>query len=163
MSTKVYYGARCKKKDLAVVLSALHISAMKIMKERIAMIASKKRIGNFDDWNEGNDAIHGEWKTEDATPFHITVWAQVWIPDGDYVLMNLSRNLKQSDFPPELQEYGYWNNVDRLESVSAQAWRKRGDVWEKALALPEDEAGQLVFDFIRERDVWLEFYKVMNP
>jgi hypothetical protein len=31
-------------------------------------------------------------------------------------------------------EYGYWNNVDPLESQNERQWKKRGDVWDGLLA-----------------------------
>ena len=100
MSTKVYNGALCDKKDLAIVLTALRSLATKFLKKRVAKIASTKNVGNFEEWYEGSDAIHAQWKDlETGGCFAITAWAQVWIPVGDYVLMNLSDSFKQSDFP----------------------------------------------------------------
>lgn len=31
-------------------------------------------------------------------------------------------------------EYGYWNNVDPLESLNERQWKKRGDIWSGLLA-----------------------------
>lgn len=162
MSTKVYTGARCKKSDLVLVLSALQVLAQRHMRERVELIANRLEK-NFDVWYKQSDRLAEQWRDpNNEGAFHITAWAQVWIPDGKYVLMALSSNFKHADFPPELREYGYWNNVDRPSTISSREWSARELVWEKALAKQEDEAGQFVVDFIRERDVFLEFYKAMH-
>ncbi|WP_126223547.1 hypothetical protein [Burkholderia ambifaria] len=43
-------------------------------------------------------------------------------------------------------EYGYWNNTDRPESVSAREWRMRGKVWDEVLDGKSGQGFQFRYD-----------------
>ncbi len=52
---------------------------------------------------------------------------------------SVGRKLQEIDLP-DVEEYGYWNNTDRPEEISAQAWRARYAVWNKAFSTTKLEA-----------------------
>jgi len=164
MSTKIWNGARCKKQDLALVLIMLRNIAQTKMKKDVGDIVKRLKIktnDNGDEWIKYSDKIHKDWSNPEGGLFRRYFWAQVWLPEGsEYALFNLSDTFDKNQFSDVLTDYSYWNNVDQPANVSDVDWALRSLTWKQVLDDIDDEAGQLAIDFVRERDVWLEFYRI---
>lgn len=79
------------------------------------------------------------------------------IPYGRFTSLNLG------DY---VEEYGYWNNTDRLESLTEEEWEARGEKWEELIPHyynREDGLIHIIVDFtpgqayITEAEVWSYF------
>lgn len=78
----------------------------------------------------------GQLHKMERTPFNFDVVISIRelhghlyiIPYCDWMMRDV---LKFLDTDSRLEDFAYWNNVDRKPEVSERAWRKRGRVWEE--------------------------------
>ncbi|NJO62543.1 MAG: hypothetical protein HC836_31245 [Richelia sp. RM2_1_2] len=54
---------------------------------------------------------------------------------------------------PNIEEYGYWDNTDKPDAISARAWKQRQRIWESIFGNTQFMLGGLVFMLIGEYNI----------
>lgn len=151
MSTKIYNGYRIKAKNFEEVWSMLNgkredilaLYNQKIIKEKLNVclrilfinLLNKNPTQQLD-----VSALHlahpdeKDPETEKVEPLEILIYPQ---KIRGHFLCNIwsNDNIAQSiqTWCPQIESYGYWDNTDRPDEITARAWRQRRDDWKKAV------------------------------
>jgi len=168
VSTKLYNGRRCKPKDFALVLHLLEEFSKQRAYENLTswidrLIAKnpEKSLGEIYVMASNFEMEDRHEHGDDGYIYSMTyAWAQVWYTPS-WVYMNLSAPLTKMPEFDALQEYGYWDNVDRPDNISSRSWSQRGARWDAVLTV-KHEHGQFAIDFVRYPDVWIMLREICD-
>lgn len=160
MSTKIYNGCRFTTIDLTLLLrrfKALQFEAEAIQLKHITKILSGQMVRKMDmitvgqvpPLDQSTRAFFGSLKSEMSTEMHKSKhsasnnypydldFSVSIIPLRGKVLgipyYRLEGHKKLWESLNWVKEYGYWNNSDRPDNLTAADWRKRKSDWDKAL------------------------------
>lgn len=145
MSVKIYYGWRFKRKHLAEFTTTFRDDHFEQVVHVVRKLCMKQtRVPAKDkewrtDWDSRVSFVIKQCveaaKATTRQPMHdIECGWRIWIPPnstwcfattwGDYLTGG-----DRIKLPEWLEEYGYWNNTDPLDSVTTRQWNKRKNDW----------------------------------
>lgn len=62
---------------------------------------------------------------------------------------------------PEVSEYGYWDNTDKLSNISRKKWNERASVWDRVLG--DDSPAERMISFSLRADPIPDFDSLRTP
>lgn len=156
MSTKIYYGMRCKTENLQEEIQSLHKQMFDLAVKKSKALVDNYFIPKKDEWIEylkkqDNPNIEFIEKNADWHPVYFCLIAHkrashqtyrdIFDVDcsfnlfiqGEWTYINpfgpfpIIENIQESG---TLVKYPYWNNTDEPEGVSREDWEKRDDEWQ---------------------------------
>lgn len=163
MSTKIYNGFRipaCSLNELSKKLTVLRGKIEKEVERLFREKTDRMAIAAFDaracglphDSREGLNAKNSPkfwafmtainahnavYKTRQRNPEFDFGFALGLCPSGRFIYVTLHTEQKSLEAIwrrfPSVEEYGYWNNVDRPEKITARQWGQRRADWNRAL------------------------------
>lgn len=151
MSTKIYRGVRFPKHRLAEFTRLVRLRGLeKIYKETWRRVKAidmdaekpkeiKAKHPDRKDWTIKTqivmDMIKKAGQGATRTPWiDMECGWRVWLPEkGRYALaVPWGEALTEIKLPGWVEDYGYWDNTDRPDSVSAREWLRRRKNWQIA-------------------------------
>jgi len=63
---------------------------------------------------------------------------------------------------PNLEEYGYWNNTDRLDDVTDEEWDERGKLWDSVLGNSAVAQNSFTFEFLSKSIPYILVDDILN-
>lgn len=150
MSTKIYDGVRFPKVKLDEFVREVRIRGLNKVYD--AALKWVKRIDAKSDnylalqaeqpnWTDLHIRIHlvTQMIKDAAASGQRAPWIDVecgwriWLPPGRFALaIPWGEQLVSIDLPEWVEEYGYWNNTDSPEGMTARRWRRRKKDWQIA-------------------------------
>jgi len=156
MSTKIYYGMRCKTENLQEEIESLHKQMFDLAVKKSKALVDNYFMPKKDEWVEllkkrENPNLEFIENNKDWHPVYFCMIAHKrasyqtyrdifdvdcsfnffiqgeWTYINPFGPMQIIENLKESG---TLVHYPYWNNTDEPEGVSREDWDRRGDEWE---------------------------------
>jgi hypothetical protein len=144
MSTKIYEGYKIPIRKLNDFIAFTHKYNVKKKAELVDVLMSCEpeftetptyEVKNLARWKRHQTFSNVIKKCYDASlqslrsEYDIECGLNIWIyKDNAYVI---PINCDYGKVPKFAEDYSYWNNTDRPETVSAAAWAGRCRVWEK--------------------------------
>lgn len=158
MSTKIYTGRRYKATtlyELDEFRKKVRETLMPVARELYNKAFAKKFISKYDKATIANEEINtrtmkfnvwqelGQLMKKHSDSEYNGTWADFTFSmsimiDGDYLLL-MPFSQYDSDYLAALdsiegvEEYGYWNNTDPLDTVTDEEWQERGEAWDRVL------------------------------
>lgn len=139
MSTKIYSGYKLPTmpmKQLLELCQSFKIRAELIRNNELRKLYSAEDYKkNY--WDIRSKIADAE-KSSIRTPLDMA--ANIcFFPQSNQILAMTFFQLSEMEkewqkFSPNIEYYGYWNNTDPEDGVSAKAWERRRKDWDKALA-----------------------------
>lgn len=137
MSTKIYFGKKCKTEDFVRLLQAMREESLADLRRRVAKFES-----TFEAAEKAVKQYAGKY------------YAQCWVAQQDEIYLCMSPMLyRVCDGMDGLEEFSYWDNSDKPEEVTDEKWMARRDGWYSVLIDAKDDAGQFVVEFVREMEI----------
>jgi hypothetical protein len=160
MSVKIYYGYRFKKKHLHEFTTTFRDAHYQVVLHHVRKICASN-FTRLDTWNDKIQACLN-LSSDAAASSHRTPmfdiecgWKLFFPPNSLYVLAYpYGENPVAGDrvkHPEWLEHYGYWDNTDRPESVTARQWSKRKKDW-KIYTQPSGQNYGLILEVVNLKD-----------
>jgi len=164
MSTKVYQGIRFPKSKLDQFVDHMRPAQLRRVEAHVRGMAEKvstkgptykERAKNHRSWKNTTpsnrhtkdcwhckcgvvlDSVREQAGARGRNPYlDLSCGFSLWIPKGNYILGSPWGEgiVADVETPEWVEQYGYWNNTDRPDSMPTREWKRREKAWEGVLA-----------------------------
>jgi len=150
MSTKIYYAYRIPKNKLNEFTDLVNTATWKVVLDKVDVLTrfvGENDMGIQDRWPLMRERIVRDSKSPERRMFDLNSSFNFWLDVRHAYIVPYGRTVLPKQRPDWIEDFSYWNNIDRPENITARQWRARQKKWDE-LCLSDKSWNQNRFQHI---------------